>query len=125
MNAERSGIVSGQLVKRIALCDVLILGLAAGVAWLLGWRTWAGIGRSLLWTGAVVLLCGGAAALVQSMLARASRAMDLPSDRSGGILSALAHALSGEDAVLQMLILVSGSGLLWGVTGAIIGLVAG
>ncbi len=125
MNAERSGIVSGELVKRIALCDVLILGLAAGVAWLLGWRTWAGIGRSLLWTGAAALLCGGAAALVQSMLARASRAMDLPSDRSGGILGALAHALSGEDAVIQMLILISGSGLLWSVTGAIIGLVAG
>jgi hypothetical protein len=120
MTVERPEIVSGMLILRIAVCDAVILGIAAGAAWLLGWWNVAGFGRSLLLAGGAAVVCGGVAAFVQLLLARASRTVAATTDRGDGFLSVLAHALSGEDPALQILSIVFGSGVLWAIAGALL-----
>jgi hypothetical protein len=125
VNAHRPATNASELLLRIAICDILILGLAAGTTWVLGWRALAGFGRALLWTGGAAFVCGGAAAFVQGLLTRASRAVDLPAEGSTGLRADLAQALSGRDAVLQVLIIIAGSGVFWAVVGMMLVLVAG
>ncbi|MCX6027545.1 MAG: hypothetical protein NTY23_15080 [Chloroflexi bacterium] len=92
MGLQHSAPISSNVILKVAACDLAILGAAACIAWFPEMRTISGFGQG----------------------------SDMePGDR-GGLVQGIGRALSGDDAVLQLLLIIAGSGVSWAITGGLL-----